>query len=363
LSTDPEIVQLQVERPAYSDSIAELTEPFFSTYITEYTVQQMATANTTGQGFQYGLSNPLSFPSTLKFYVGSTFQQAFSYYASTQTLNLTGTLQRPLVPGVTFSTSTYAVNEGFLDGDVHGGPIINTDFPTISTPNISSVAIQVGDSTQARGTNALFNMTYGAQGWTRQTAVPEAVFFLSTVAPFQFALSTSTQFNDPSYPGDLETMQLTGRLTDPASNVTTPVQLTLNPTGVDYVLNVQNSATTNSNVINATLRETQTSNVYKKFFYSMDVSGVVNVSTISTNPFALQVILSNHFIEKTILIVLPENKFSNTFNNSQKSVQVNEKVNEALHKPFIQIKYAILDLDSNFEITKILQEFLVERHF
>ena len=61
--------------------------------------------------------------------------------------------------------------------------------------------------------------------------------------------------------------------------------------------------------------------------------------------------------------MLPENKFSNAFNNSKESVKVNEKVNEALDKPFIQIKYAILDLDSNFEVTEILQEFLVKRHF
>ena len=307
LSADPQAVQLQVERPVYSDSIAQLTTPFFSTYVTEYTVKEMATANTTGQGFQYGLSNPLSFPSTLQFYIGSTFQQAFTYYASTQILSLTGTLARPLLPGVSFSTSTYAINEAFLVGAVQSalGPIINTDFPTISTLNISSVAIQVGDSTQARNPSSLFTITHGGQGWTRQAAVPDAVFFLSTIAPFQFALSTSTQFNDATYPGDLETIQLTGQLGDPASNVTTPVQLTLNPTGVDYVLNVQNSATTNSNVMNATLRETQTSNDSKKFFYSADVSGAVNVSTISTNPFTLQVILSNHFIADSNTLSAP----------------------------------------------------------
>jgi hypothetical protein len=201
-----------------------------------------------------------------------------------------------LVPGVSFSTSTYAVNEAYLDGDKHGGPIIYTDFPTISTPNISSVAIQVGDSTQARSPSTLFTVSHGAQGWTRQAVVPDAVFFLSTIAPFQFVLSTSTQLNDVTYPGDLEGKNVTASLRDPASNATAPVQLTLNPTGVDYVLNVQNSATTNSNVMNATFRETQTSNAYKKFFYAADISGSVNVSTISTNPFALQVVLSNNFI-------------------------------------------------------------------
>jgi len=305
LSADPQVVQLQVERPIYSDSIAELTAPFFSTYVTQYTVKEMATANTTGQGFQYGLSNPLMFPSTLQYYIGNTYQQAFTFYASTQTLSLTGTLARPLLPGVSFSTSTYAVNEAFLVGDAYSGPIVNTGFPTISTPNISSVAIQVGDPTQARNPSSLFTMTYGAQGWTRQTPVPDAVLFLSTVAPFQFALSTSTQFNDATYPGDLDEKKLTAQLRDPVGTATTPVQLTLLPTGVDYVLNVQNSVTTNSNVMNATLRETQTSNTYKKFFYSADISGAVNVSTISTNPFALQVILSNHFIADSNTLAVP----------------------------------------------------------
>jgi len=299
-------VQLQVERPDYSDANAQLSTPYFSTYVTEYTVRQMATANTVGQGFQYGLSNVTTFPSTLRNYITSTFQQSFVYYASTQIINLTGTVARPLLPGVVFSTSTYAVNEAFLSGVPFGGPLANTAFPSLSTPHVSSVNIQVGDLTQARAPSTLFTTTNGGNGWTVQTAVPDAVFFLSTIAPFEFILSTPTQFNDFTYPGDQGSIQYTTNLRDPVGTVTTPVQLTLNPTNYDYVLNVSNSVTTSFNVLNATIRETQSDVLYKKFFYAADVAGQVNVSTISTQPFYLQVILSNREIPDSNTSALPQ---------------------------------------------------------
>jgi hypothetical protein len=43
-----------------------------------------------------------------------------------------------------------------------------------------------------------------------------------------------------------------------------------------------------------------------KFFYTADISGAVNVSTISTNPFALQVTLSNNYVPDYTNPILPQ---------------------------------------------------------
>jgi len=302
----PQIVELEVTRPDYSDSNAQLTRPYFSTYVTQYTLESMATANTAGQGFKYGIPTSADIPSTLSTYVGSTFQQSFAYCLSTQTLILTGNLSNPLVPGAAFSTSTYAVNEAFLPGDMFGGPVINTTFPNVSTPNISSIVITVGDLTQARSPSTLFTTTHGAQGWTIQSVVPDAVLFLSTIAPFAFNLSTSIQFNDATYPGDRTGIRITETLIDPVGIATTPATLLLSPVNDDYTLNSSYSITTNFNIINATLTDSQTDVLYSKFFYSADVGGAVNVSTISTNPFVLRVVLSNNEIPDSNTSAIPQ---------------------------------------------------------
>jgi hypothetical protein len=182
----PQIVQLEVLRPDFSDQIAQFSTPYFSTYITQYTAKQMATANTAGEGFMFGLPNVTTTPSTLRLYAQSTFEQSFCYNSSVQVVDLTGTVDRPLLPGVVFSTSTYAVNQGYIVGDIHGGPTVATSFPEDPAPSLSTINLIVSDPTQARYPSTLFNPTSGAQGWSRGTVVPDAVLFLSTVAPFAF---------------------------------------------------------------------------------------------------------------------------------------------------------------------------------
>lgn len=292
----PQIVQLEVLRPDYSDQIAQFSTPYFSTYITQYTAKQMATANTVGEGFMFGLPNPTITPSTLSSYVGSTFQQSFCYNSSVQVVDLTGTVERPLLPGVSFSTGTYAVNQGYIVGDIHAGPTVATAFPEDPAPSLSTINIVVGDPTQARHPSTLFNLANGAQGWSLGTVVPDAVLFLSTVAPFAFQVSTATQFNDETYPGDQTGVEITTALQDQAGNDTFPVINTISAVNYDYTLGTPYSTVTNGNTLAATVRDTQTTFGYTKFFYKADISGAVNVSTISTNPFHLEVVLSNNVI-------------------------------------------------------------------
>jgi len=302
----PQVVQLEVLRPDYSDQNAELTTPFFSTYITRYTSEQMATANTAGQGFMFGLPNTTTTPSTLRLYVGSTFQQSFVYNSSVQLLDLTGTIQRPLLPGVSFSTSTYAVNQGFLVGDVHTGPTVTTAFPTDLAPSLSTMNLVVTDPTQARYPSTLFNLTNGAQGWSLTTVVPDAVLFLSTIAPFAFQVSTATQFNDETYPGDQGGVEITTALQDPAGNDTYPVINTINTVNYDYTLGTPYTAAANGNTTSATLEDAETLFGYTNFFYKAAISGAVNVSTISTNPFQLEVVLSNNVIADSNTTAVPQ---------------------------------------------------------
>ena len=302
----PQVVQLEVLRPDYSDQNAELPTPFFSTYITRYTSEQMATANTAGQGFMFGLPNPTTIPSTLRLYVGSTFQQSFVYNSSVQVLDLTGTVQRPLLPGVVFSTSTYAINQGFLAGDVHAGPNVATAFPTDVAPSLSTINIVVADPTQARYPSTLFNLANGAQGWSLTTVIPDAVLFLSTIAPFAFQVSTATQFNDETYPGDQGGVEITTALQDPAGNDTYPVINTINTVNYDYTLGAPYTAAANGNTASATVGDTQTTFGYRQFFYKADIAGAVNVSTISTNPFQLEVVLSNNVIADSNTTAIPQ---------------------------------------------------------
>jgi hypothetical protein len=136
--------------------------------------------------------------------------------------------------------------------------------------------------------------------------VPDAVLFLSTVAPFAFQVSTATQFNDETYPGDQGGVEITTALQDQNGNDTFPIINTINTVNYDYTLGTPYTAAANGNTLAATLADAETLFGYTKFFYKAAISGAVNVSTISTNPFHLEVVLSNNLIADSNTTAVPQ---------------------------------------------------------
>ena len=296
LSATPAEIDLAVTKPLYSDATAQLQEPYFSTYTASYTYKQLAVANATQVGFQYGTPSPTQPPSTLSTYVGNTYGQSFVTWASpsTQTLQLTGlATPNPVAPGVVWSTSVLATNASFLPGEDGAGPLVSTLFPVDPAPTLASLPLTYADPTQVAPASSIFTTTYGGSGWTVGPSVGHDVLFLSTVGPLAFTATSTVQYNDETYPGDRTPIQTRVRQTDSVGNSGVPVTLTTTPTNNDYALATPFVNTANEAQIGAVLTDTQSTVGYTHHFYGADLSGYVTVSTITTATQSVQLSLTN----------------------------------------------------------------------
>jgi hypothetical protein len=288
----PESLDLQVTQPIYSDAIAAETAPYYSTYTTSYTYDQLAVANVANVGFQYGTPGPTQVPSTLSTYVGNTYTQSIPAMSeSTQTLYLSGA---PLVPGVVWSTSVTATNAAQLEGAAGPGPLASTLFPVTTTLPLTGVPLVANDLTQVALASTVHTTTYGgASGWKIGSLVGHDVLFLSTIAPLTVSPSSVIQFNDATYPGDQNAITITTTQTDEVGHVGQPVSRTDTPTDNDYALGVPETTTANAATLTRSLVDTQSTAGYTHYFYAADISGSVTVSTVTTTTQQVQLSLTN----------------------------------------------------------------------
>jgi hypothetical protein len=287
----PESLILQVTPPQYSDASAQVTAPYYSEYDASYTYKQLAVANITNVGFQYGSTDPTQPPSTLSTYVGSTFTETFlAQNVSTQLLYATGP---PLLPGIVWSTTVRAINSAQLAGAEGKGPLMSTLFPSVLSPPLTGVPLRANDPTQVAAASTVRTMSYGANGWTTGGSVGHDALFMSTIAPLAFSPSSVVQFNDATYPGDRNAITTVITQTDSVGHVGQPVALVETPTQNDYVLGVPASVAANAATLAATLSDTQTTAGYTHYFYAADLSGSVSVSTITTATQQVQLSLTN----------------------------------------------------------------------
>lgn len=313
-------IDLQVTRPLYSDAAAQTTEPYFSSYMASYTYTQLAVANSAQVGFQYGTPSATQAPSTLSTYVGNPYEQSFIAWNSTQTVAVTGVSSNgPVVPGVVWSTTVTATNAAFLPGEEGAGPLVSTLFPSDPAPSLSVTPLYATNSTQVAYASTIFTTTYGSNGWTVGPSVGHDVLFLSTVGPLTFRTTSTVQYNDASYPGDRNAIQVSVRQTDDVGNTGTPVTLVTTTTDNDYAMGTLFATAANQAQIGATLADTQSTFGYTHYFYAADLSGAVTVSTITTNTQSVRLALTNTAIPSfagtptTQITVSPVYVFSTEF--------------------------------------------------
>lgn len=265
-------LQIVVERPVYSDSIGGVADPFFSTYQTNFTFKEMATAHAGNIGFQYGLPSPNTIPSSLSTFL-TTYTQSDEYILSTQSIS-TFIDPPPFYPGTVWSTSVTAINSAELVGDESAGVYVSTLFGIQTAPHISSVNLVPTNPFVAPAYTRNYPV-YTAGGWNTGTPIDHAVVFVSSPSYLTTSVSTSVQFNDPSFPGDRSTMILNAYYIGTDSNTVLTDTLSLSTINERFLLNtVQNSA-----LIATVIQDTESNVGYTDFFYKAQHTSYTLVST------------------------------------------------------------------------------------
>jgi hypothetical protein len=257
-------LQVIVERPLYSDATAELTDPYFSTYRTQFTFAQMATAHAGNLGFQYGLPSPTTLPSSMSSFT-TTYTQEDIYMASTQTIS-TFIESTPFYPGIVWSTSVAATNIAELVGAETPGIYASTLFPITSTPHISSIPLIATNPFVAQMNSLHIPVYTSSQGWSVGAPIDHAVVFVSSPTYLITTVSTSVQFNDPTYPGDRGNMTVKAYYIDTSSNVSLTDTLTLSTINDRFPLNTAQT----SDFIASMIKDTQSNVGYTDYFYKAD---------------------------------------------------------------------------------------------
>lgn len=300
-NSSPQFVELEVVKPIYSDTSALVSTPFFSSYQVQYTVDQYRAAHTGNLGIPYGISNPFAFPSYLSSYSNSTFSKSIIYTSTTQTIEFNGLETAPIVPGLQWSTSIYAINSAHHIGPEIAGPSMAfSAYPDIVSPSISDVQISsISPFAADASTSSIHGLTYNGDGWNISTPITHNVLFISTTQEYEFTLTRKIQFNDVSYPGARSNVTLTSQIgTFTNSYVSTDLVMSTIVGTNDFPLNTLLSATAIGRKISGTISDSYQSfdAPFKKFYYDLDVRGSALIGSISTATRNLYVSLQNPFI-------------------------------------------------------------------
>lgn len=290
LSATPTTVTLQLGKPTYVDTLANLSTPFLSSYQVNYTIKEMASAHADGIGFRYGIPIPTTLPTEFASYINSTFHQQFTYTAPLQSVTV-GTTQTGLLPGAVWSTSAIAYNCAKLPGPNTAGPLVSTLFPVDSTPNISSMALKAATpDIRTANSGTLKYMSYSPSGWSIGQNVSTDVLFLSTIGNAVVQTSTLVQWNDRSYPGDRSTFTVRGFLSGAEAAV-----FHVSSVNQDFPTETL-STMTGANELKTTITDSQTALGYDKYFYNASIEASVQVNTISLVAQSAQISLEQHVI-------------------------------------------------------------------
>ena len=301
VSTTERSMDIQIVKPDYSDSLAGVTEPFFSTYTVEYTLKGMnsLSLDPIPLGFRYGLSDPSIIPAFASSYSSITFSQKLAYYCSTQTVRILGSGSNVLYPGMLWSTTVTAINSANIVGEKGPGTpgAFYTAFPITTSPTIYNLPLS---NTSIRETRYAVQSTvntprhYG-DGWAVGHLISTDIVFLSTTMGLTFQLSTACQFNDVTYPGDHSTINVDTYFKDTTTNPKTrSARLALSTVNYDFPLNTTLTNISGNNGLNVYITDSLSTVSKQKYFYNSQISGVQPVNTISMIPEKIQVAMANH---------------------------------------------------------------------
>ncbi len=285
-------VTSQYVKPELSDAAHNISTPFFSSYMTQYTYKQMHAAHNAGYGFRYGMSTATDTIDLVSSIQNVPVVKATPYIASTQTTTLTG-----LLPGAQYSTTAYAVNSSYLDGTPTAGPLLSTLYPAVTTPRIDALSIlQTTPNSHHAQASTLTYALYNAGTWATGANVSTNVVFVSSGTTLNYQVSTSTQWNDPSFPGDRSTITIKSLYTDINSAPYESVQLVASTLQNDFPLNTPLQASNGLSVLGTTLTDSQTDPTRQKFFYNATISGTQYISSVSSTNQYIDVALTNRAI-------------------------------------------------------------------
>lgn len=307
-------MDIAVGRPDYSDKLAEVTEPYFSTYRTKYTLKSMLPVfsqyidpyTSIYLGFRYGIPNIDTIPAFAIPYSNVTFSQDIPYCSSLQILHVTGNALNPLYPGMQWSTSVLAINGAHIVGDegrdLDAGVLYNTVFPNTFSPSLDNLPLSNTSYSQTRYASAsTVNVPcHFPTGWSTCSYISTDVVFLSTTMGLTFQLSSPCYFNDPSYPGDRDNITVDTYFTDTANITTNSARLTISTFQDDFPLNSTLSSIYGANTLYAYITDSQTDISHQKYFYDSQLSGVQTVNTISMIPEQIQLTLSSFYIDTVV---------------------------------------------------------------
>lgn len=283
----PTTVSYNISSATYSDASANITDPYFMNYQTNYKVMEPLVAHCSGTGYSYGTPNQYTLPSTL-----STF---YNTLASTAT-NYTGSQQNIVVPNLPpaaiFSTAVNVTNYVGISGPYTNVGYLSTLFPSVTIPNISSATLQPNQS-QLVSRIQMYNANYSAlNGWSIATNVDADVLFISSATNFQFVSPLPIQLNDSSYPGDRSTFTLKTSVSTNTGILYTDTLL-ISSYNQDFRLGSPITMTNSQGFFNVVLADTQTLSTNVKYFYNMSIEGGVTVSTVYLELKNLYLTLTN----------------------------------------------------------------------
>ena len=282
---------VELQKPLYADSVKSVEEPYFSSYSVKYTLTQMAALNRiTNTGFRYGIPNIQSLPNS---YSNMTYQQDIPYQSFIQQSLLGGTSTNPLIPGAIWSTSVYATNLAKVHGAEKAGPHLSTLFPVNTLPNISTISVQPQSVSYLQPANngAIKTLNYSGGVWVTGANINTDVYYISSPTALEYRLSSPVQFN--AYPGDQSTINANTYYTGVNQQRVNPMTLQLSTFNYDFPLNTNLSLTNGSNVLQATLSDTQAVSTFQKFFYNVDLTGKHYISSISSPTQSIELALTN----------------------------------------------------------------------
>jgi len=284
-------VTSQYVKPELSDAAHNISTAFFSSYTTQYTYKQMQPAHNDGYGFRYGMSTATDAIDLVSSIQNIPAIKATPYIASTQTTTLSG-----LLPGAQYSTNVVAVNSSHIVGTPTAGPLLSTLYPASTAPRIDSMSIlQTTPNSHYANASSLTYALYNA-GWATGSNVSTNVVFVSSGTTVDYQLSSLTQWNDGSFPGDRSTIAIQTLYTDIHAVPVQTTQLVASTIQNDFPLNTLLQATDGLSQIQTTLSDSQTDPARQKFVYNASISGSQYISSVSSVNQYINVALTNRAI-------------------------------------------------------------------
>ena len=278
-----------LRQPVYSDSLAQISTPYFKYYNVRTTITGVASSNVGAESaYRYGVASTSNVPGG---YDNYSVQYTYPYTTSTAVNSYIAT---NLLAGTVWSTIVRATNSADLIGPAYALEFASTMMPSTSAYSASNLSTLVRPAPFIRNSGTTFTPAYDTNTfmWYVGTPVTNDVMFVSTGTVVQPYLSTAVQLNHRTYPGCRSNTAIQLLFTSNDDPYTESLRLsTFNN---DYTLNTPLNYTNGSNIVSAYLTDQFTS-LRAKYYYNAQISSQYTLfpppfPNTDINTFAINVI-------------------------------------------------------------------------